>query len=81
MSQGSVLDPALYIIYTAALPVTSNQEVATYANDTAILASHRDPNKSLEILQNFILNSSYGQLRQLNRDQFTSNVNLSGVQL
>lgn len=38
--QGSVLGPLLYILYTADIPSTNDTELATFADDTAILASH-----------------------------------------
>jgi len=39
--QGSILGPILYSIFTADLPETEQQTLtATYADDTAILASH-----------------------------------------
>ena len=41
--QGIILGPILYTIFTADLPVTEQTTTATYADDTAILASHEDP--------------------------------------
>jgi hypothetical protein len=41
--QGSLLGPILYTIFTADLPEAEQTLAATYADDTAILASHEDP--------------------------------------
>ena len=41
--QGSILGPILYSIFTADLPETEQALTATYADDTAILASHQNP--------------------------------------
>ena len=41
--QGSVLGPLLFTIYTADLPTLTEITTATFADDTALLASHSDP--------------------------------------
>jgi hypothetical protein len=41
--QGSILGPVLYTIFKADLPEAEQTLTATYADDTAILASHEDP--------------------------------------
>lgn len=40
--QGSVLGPILYLIYTADLPELETVTIATFADDTAILAVDKD---------------------------------------
>jgi len=50
--QGSVLGPLLYVLFTADLPCTEGCMVATYADDTALLASHEDPDIASKLLQN-----------------------------
>jgi hypothetical protein len=49
--QGSILDPILYSILTADLPETEQTLTATYADDTAILASHCNPITATEHLK------------------------------
>ncbi|CAH2233749.1 jg14353 [Pararge aegeria aegeria] len=49
--QGSVLGPILYSIYTADLRSTSEVETATYADDTACLASDICPDRASQKLQ------------------------------
>ena len=41
--QGSVLGPLLFSMYTADLPISTDITIATFADDTALLASHADP--------------------------------------
>lgn len=49
--QGSVLGPVLYSIYTADLPTTDKVVTATYADDTACLASDKTPEIASQKLQ------------------------------
>jgi retron-type reverse transcriptase len=49
--QGSILGPILYTIFTADLPEAEQTHNATYADDTAILASHEDPIVATKKLQ------------------------------
>lgn len=53
--QGSVLGPLLYLIYTADLPTNKNMLVATFADDTALLASHRNSETASRDLQNSLI--------------------------
>ncbi|CAG9138035.1 unnamed protein product [Plutella xylostella] len=49
--QGSVLGPILYSIFTSDLPQSKGVTTATYADDTAILASNKIPEKASLNLQ------------------------------
>lgn len=49
--QGSVLGPLLYLLYTADLPTRNNTEIATFADDTVVMASHRNPKTATKYLQ------------------------------
>lgn len=49
--QGSVLAPILYTIYTADLPVSPDVTLATFADDTALLVSHENPDTASRLLQ------------------------------
>lgn len=42
--QGSVLGPFLYLLFTADLPTKNQTSVYTYADDTAIVSVHENPN-------------------------------------
>ena len=53
--QGSVLGPILYTLYTANIPTTTNSTVLTFADDTAILVRHTNPETAVKILQEHIV--------------------------
>jgi hypothetical protein len=56
--QGSVLGPILYLLYTSDLPTSDSVVTGTFADDTAILASHHDPVEASKILQRGLDNIS-----------------------
>lgn len=41
--QGNVIGPILLPIYTVDLPITRTLSVTTYADNSAVVASHTDP--------------------------------------
>jgi hypothetical protein len=54
VSQGSVLGPVLYLLYTSDLPVLESSTVAIFADDNAILAIGSSNEESTEKLQTAI---------------------------
>jgi hypothetical protein len=44
----------LYLIFTADIPTTNNTKIATYADDTALLAVAEDPQDASEHLQDHL---------------------------
>ncbi len=48
---GSVLGPHLYLLYTADVPPPRNVMLATFADDTALLAKHHDYQTAVTMLQ------------------------------
>ena len=52
--QGSVLGPILYTLYTANIPTTTNSKILTFADDTAILDRHTNPETAVKLLQEHI---------------------------
>jgi hypothetical protein len=54
MPQGSVLGPVPHLLYTSDLPVLDSSTVATFADDTVILATGSSNEKATEKLQTAI---------------------------
>jgi len=52
--QGSVLGPLLYILFTADFPLSNDTSIATYADDTVIMAVSRNPMIASIRLQNHL---------------------------
>lgn len=52
--QGCVLGPTLYVLYTSYLPTSDLTTVATFADNTAVLAKHEDRLQPSKYLQGFL---------------------------
>jgi hypothetical protein len=53
--QGSILGPFLYVLYTADLPQSDKTILSTFADDTAIFTTDRDPTQTSANLQEHLL--------------------------
>ena len=49
--QGSVLSSILYTLYTVNIPTTTNSKILIFADDTAILVRHTNPETAIKLLQ------------------------------
>jgi hypothetical protein len=54
--QGRVIGPLFYLIYTADAPTRNDNQIATFAEDSALLSSDADPAGASERLRNLNLN-------------------------
>ncbi|KAL1487554.1 hypothetical protein ABEB36_015773 [Hypothenemus hampei] len=52
--QGSVLGPVLYLVYTSDIPKLENDTIATFADDTAIMAVGNDHEEAAKQLQSSV---------------------------
>ena len=53
--QGSVIGPLLYLLFTADLHTTDYTIIATFTDDTGLLAVHRDPSIDSQHLQSHLI--------------------------
>jgi len=58
--QGSILDPLLYVLYIYDLPTSRETTLGTFADDTAIFATHEDPTiASLNLQEHLHINEKW----------------------
>ena len=57
--QGSGLEPMVYI-YTANISTTTNSKIQTFAEYTAVLVRHTNPESAVQLLHHIIQKSKSG---------------------
>lgn len=53
--QGSVMGPILYLLFTSDLPQSDTAVIGTFADDTAVLAVHKNPDMASSLLQKYLI--------------------------
>jgi hypothetical protein len=77
--QGSVLGPVLYLLYTYDVPQTANTKIATFADDTSVMAVGENIEEATDKLQQAInaINSWTKQWRIIVNELKSFHVNVT----